>query len=320
LRATEGERPSDSIHRSALTRHAATVSTESIASPSTSAAQAPAACSRCGAPLAEDQRYCLQCGERRVAMSSFLAGETSAAGAAATPAGPPQPPGPVVRAQEGGSPNNTLLVIAGVGVLLLAMGVGVLIGRSMAPKQTAAPAEVVTVGAAPGALASTSAAESFSDDWPAGKTAYTVQLQTLPEAGTTVVAVTAAKTAAGGKGASAVGALKSADFSSLTAGSYIIYSGEYKNRAEAEKALKGLTKSFPSATVIRVSNGGGGSGGGAGGGAGAGSSGPPAGAGAGAGKPSQPSSLEHPAPAPSLKKGKNYEKESAELPNVVETP
>ncbi len=76
-----------------------------------------------------------------------------------------------------------------------------------------------------------------------------MQLQTLPQPGTAVSAVEAAKTAASAKGAKAVGALKSEEFSSLTAGSYVIYSGDYHKRAEAEKALAGLRKSFPGAKV-----------------------------------------------------------------------
>ena len=56
----------------------------------------------------------------------------------------PPPATPPVAAGRPGEPagqrNTTLNVIAGVGVLLLAMGVGVLIGRSGASsKQSAAP-------------------------------------------------------------------------------------------------------------------------------------------------------------------------------------
>lgn len=49
-----------------------------------------------------------------------------------------------------GQRGNTVTVIAGVGVLLLAMGVGVLIGRSGNSKPAAAPAPVISV-AQPGA-------------------------------------------------------------------------------------------------------------------------------------------------------------------------
>jgi hypothetical protein len=196
-----------------------------------------------------------------------------------------------------------------VGVLLLAMGVGVLIGRSAGSKQLTAPAQVISVGSAQAGGASSAAGESsFTGDWPAGSTGYTVQLQTLPAPGTSLSAVEAAKTAASAKGAKAVGALKSEEFSSLTAGSYVIYSGVYHKRPEAEKALSGLKKSFPGAKVIKVSNGGSSS-----------STEPPTtspgGVGESESKPAPPSVLNK------LKgsKGKSYEEKSKNLPNVVET-
>ena len=197
-----------------------------------------------------------------------------------------------------------------MGVLLLAMGVGVLIGRAGAPKQAAVPAQVISVASptSAGAGASTSSELSFTSDWPSGTTGYTVQLQTLAQTGTTVSAVEAAKTAASAKGAKAVGALKSEEFSSLTAGDYVIYSGDYHGKAEAEKALAGLKKSFPGASVINVSNG---------------TSGSPA-AGSGSTSGGAGSSPSHPAPPSVLKslkgaKGKSYEEKSKNLPNVVET-
>jgi hypothetical protein len=189
------------------------------------------------------------------------------------------------------------------------MGVGVLIGRSGGPRQAAAPAQVLTV---PGS-ATTSAPhgeESFTDDWPSGTKGYTVQLQTLPQSGTTVASIEQAKTAASSKGAAAVGALKSEDFSSLTAGSYVIYSGVYHHRAEAQKALGGLAKKFPGAKVIEVSAGRSGK---------SGSGGSKSGGGSGSG-----SNLNNPAPPSVLEglkhsKGKSYEEKSKNLPNVVST-
>ncbi len=134
-----------------------------------------------------------------------------------------------------------------------------------------------------------------------------MQLQTLPQSGTAVSAVEAAKSSASAKGAKAVGALKSEEFSSLTAGSYVIYSGVYHKKSEAEKALGGVKKSFPGAKVVKVSNGESSSSTG-----GSSSSG---GAGSSESKPAPPSVLN------SLKgaKGKSYEEKSKNLPDVVET-
>jgi hypothetical protein len=290
----------------------ATLSTESIASSSPPAAETAERCTSCGALLATDQRYCLQCGERHVPVSDFLRAGSSPAAQHSTPAGSSPPAFPPAGSIAGAAQhprNNMLSVIAGVGVLLLAMGVGVLIGRAGQSKQAAAPAEVITVGAST-AAGTRPAEEALTDDWPSGTKGYTVQLEKLPSEGTTVKAVEQAKTEAGTKGASSVGGLKSEDFSSLTSGSYIIYSGIYHKRAEAQKALGDLKKKFPGATVIEISNGSDGSGSKA-------STGSKGGSGVGASEsnPAPPSVLE------SLKssKGKSYEEKSKALPDVVST-
>jgi hypothetical protein len=259
--------------------------------------------------LAHDQRYCLECGERLVPMSSVLSGAPQSQAAAAPGApGAPTPPGAAPPSTGGPERNNnTLTVIAGVGVLLLALGVGVLIGRANSPKQASTPAPVISVASPTStATATTPASEAaFTSDWPSGKNGYTVQLQTLAEPGTTVAAVEAAKSAASAKGAKSVGALKSEEFSSLTAGSYVVYSGVYQGKPEAEKALSGLRKTFPGAKVIKVSN---------------------AAASSSSGTPSSvpPSSESHPAPPTVLNKlkgtsHKTYEETSKNLPDVVET-
>ncbi len=87
------------------------------------------ACPSCGAPMAKDQRYCLECGARRgdprlPFMDAVVFMEASKQPEAA--AAPPSPPS---EARRGGVSNNAAL-IAGVGTLVLAIGVGVLIGRA----------------------------------------------------------------------------------------------------------------------------------------------------------------------------------------------
>jgi hypothetical protein len=272
-------------------------------------------------PLAEDQRYCLQCGERAAPMSSVLLagpplGARAQAAPGATPPSPQGPPGvspprPPGSGEDAGR-GNALTVIAGVGVLLLAMGIGVLIGRSTHSKPSGAAPQVISVqSSTPSAGAP--AAEPFTDDWPVGSGGYTVQLQTLPVASTQVSAVETAKADAEGKGAKSVGALKTDDFAGMTAGNYVIYAGKYKNKAEAEKALPGLKKSFPGASVLHVGVSGAGK-----------SSDQGAGAKSGSGSSGVGSDAKHPAP-PSVveslksKSGKSYEEQSKNLPNVVST-
>jgi hypothetical protein len=121
-------------------------------------------CAACAAPLAGDQRYCLQCGERRGAPRlPFMDGRTRPASPAERPPRPPRGP----RASAGAT------LVAGIATLLLAMGVGVLIGKSGHDKAAkATPAvQVVTV---PGGGAAASAAT----------TAGTATKQTASSAGT----------------------------------------------------------------------------------------------------------------------------------------
>jgi hypothetical protein len=110
------------------------------------------ACGACGAAMAIDQRYCLECGQRRGEprlpfMDAVVLME--AVRQSRQPPPPPQPP----KRKRGISPNAAL--IAGVGTLLLALGIGVLIGHSGTHEvaQTAAAPQVITVGSGGGEVA-----------------------------------------------------------------------------------------------------------------------------------------------------------------------
>ncbi len=124
-------------------------------------------CAQCTAPLAPDQRYCLHCGAPRAHVNGPISGgrpggpqpQTASSSQATTPSGVPQSPPPgTPGVPPGSSPglsvaspanrNNTLALLAGVGVLLLAMGVGVLIGRASAGTAKVPPAQVISVGGA----------------------------------------------------------------------------------------------------------------------------------------------------------------------------
>ncbi len=113
-------------------------------------------CTSCGSALSRDQRYCLSCGTRRsganlhfqqilaadsAAQAATWADRTAAAGAAAG---------------DGAATRSSMPALASIACLLLALGVGVLIGRSGG--STAAPTQAVTAapvatGAAPDAAA-----------------------------------------------------------------------------------------------------------------------------------------------------------------------
>jgi hypothetical protein len=90
--------------------------------------------------MASDQRYCVNCGARR-GRPRFPAEPVASAGDRVPAPAPAAPPSP--QSRWGGA----TALIAGVGTLLLAMGVGVLIGHNTSdtPTRAAAP-QVITVG------------------------------------------------------------------------------------------------------------------------------------------------------------------------------
>jgi len=211
-------------------------------------------CAHCAAPLADDQRYCLNCGfrigEGRVdfmdTIKTRIKREVAASGG---DAGTPGATGSLYPWWR----SPIAPIGAAVAVFLLILGVGILIGNSGddSGKQAVAPPQVITVqgGGAPAAAAEV----PFTADWPGGQDGFTIQLQALPKEGTQVTAVDAAKSDATTKGALEVGALDSDQFASLDPGNYVIYTGQYDTRKEAQKALKGIKETFPDASVVEVS-------------------------------------------------------------------
>jgi hypothetical protein len=117
--------------------------------------------------VAVDQRYCLHCGQRcgepRLPFMNavtFMDAMRAPSEALAAPAPPPP-------RRRRTSPNAAL--IAGVGTLLLAMGVGVLIGHSgnqTVATNAAAPAQVITVNGGGG---ETETAATANQNGAAGK-------------------------------------------------------------------------------------------------------------------------------------------------------
>ena len=108
-------------------------------------------CRSCGSPLAADQRYCLQCGNRvaeaRVPFLDILGSQRPAVAA-----GAPAVSERTTRWSFGRMSTNAAAV-AGVACLLLALGVGVLIGNSGNKSATdnATPQIISVGGAAPAA-------------------------------------------------------------------------------------------------------------------------------------------------------------------------
>jgi hypothetical protein len=220
-------------------------------------------CPACGAPLASDQRYCLNCGRRRagarVPYADLLAGR--APEEVLTPAAsPPPPPAP--------PPRRTVpagMALAGAGGVALVLAVGVLIGAATTtddeePRQVAAaPVQqeppVINVNAA--AAPEETTEDEFAGDWP-GDEGWTVQLEALPKDDTEVSEVDQAKSDAEAQGAEDVGALDSDEWVSLEPGQYVVYSGVFTGKgakAKAQAAAKRLQKDFPEAKAVEVSAG-----------------------------------------------------------------
>ena len=260
-------------------------------------------CSVCNAALAPDQRYCLNCGHRltapRVDFERSLGLQPAPAPVEAKP-----------NRWDRFGPLQTLMAL---GAVLLALGVGIVIGRGNGSGAAAKP-QIVTVagGAAPtsGTAGSGTAqsVSSISEDWPSGKSGYTVEIGTLAKAGATAATVASAKSSASGKGAQAVGALDGDQHGGTPTGKYVIYAGVYSSKKQATAAAAKLRKSFPGAIVLHVTPQGSGSGGGGNGGGGGGSGG---GGGTNSGA-SAASSLKG-------KSGNAYVKASAKLPSTVGT-
>lgn len=219
-------------------------------------------CPACGAPLAADQRYCLNCGRRRagsrVPYADLLAGRAPEDVLAPASSPPPPPPPPEPRRTV---PLTVAAVAGGCAALVLALGVllGAATSGEEAPRQVAAqPVQqrppVINVNAGTPTAA---AEEEFASDWP-GEDGFTIQLETLDKASSAVADVDSAKSEAEAAGAEEVGALDSDDWPSIDPGLYVIYSGVYtgkKAKADAQKALKKLKKDFPDAQVVEVSGG-----------------------------------------------------------------
>jgi hypothetical protein len=102
-------------------------------------------CSNCGAQLAPDQRYCVECGERRGKPRFSLASGSAAASQRDVA---PRASGRWSSLRA----SSSATLVAGIATLLLAMGVGVLIGHSNGGKSQA---QVITVNGGSGAAATT---------------------------------------------------------------------------------------------------------------------------------------------------------------------
>jgi hypothetical protein len=218
-------------------------------------------CDVCDAPLDGLQRYCLNCGQRSRYIGNpaldFLVAKRKPSRLA---------PKSEVASGTGGSNDK----VAGIprdaipwlfGGISLALIFGVLFGsilgggnnEDLIAALKSQPQQVAAVAAAP--TSATAATEvTLTSDFKLDN-GYAIQITTLPATGTDQAAADSAKKAATDKGAKDVGLISQSDFTitpAPEAGAYVVYSGEFKKKEDATKALGKLKKAFPEAAVIAV--------------------------------------------------------------------
>ncbi|MEA2124233.1 MAG: hypothetical protein QOI80_1015 [Solirubrobacteraceae bacterium] len=214
-------------------------------------------CDECGSPTDEQQRYCVSCGAnlRRPGDPVGRYFATSAAARRVVRSAPRPATGPRRRRTE------SRWIAVAFALLPIAAAIGVAVGRdtgnadaNLVAALKAQKAPVVNVGGGAAGEEATIAAAAISSDFSLER-GFVVELSTLAAADADAAAVRAAKDAAKEKGAKDVGVINPADFilSPDSSGDLVIYSGEFKGKGDATKALAKLKKDFPKAKVVEVS-------------------------------------------------------------------
>jgi hypothetical protein len=204
-------------------------------------------CEVCGAPLDDGQRYCVNCATRRREAGNPT-GRYFASAARRTRRA--VSPGSIQAAAPSGGRAAAVLFLL---LLPIAVAIGVLVGQGGGNNDDQLLAALKNVGTGAAATPTTASAPTLTSDFTLDK-GYTVKLSSLP-ADADQAAADTAKSDAESKGAKDVGIITPADFTLTPAdssGGPIVYSGQFKTKAEAEAALKKLKAKFPKAAVVAV--------------------------------------------------------------------
>jgi hypothetical protein len=222
-----------------------------------------AACPRCGTPYEPFQEYCLECGER-LPVNQGLVGVLATGW----------------QRRLGWYPGDWIWpTLAFLALAVLATALAVILGsnHSNRSRTVVATANSVTLG--PGAASGTvptvpteslpTAPEptvttrtkpaakpkppaSAVTEWPAGKSGYTVVLESVPTTTGRAFALARAKRARAA-GLSQVGVLDSSNYSSFHPGYYVVFAGIYGSSGDASSAVStARTKGFRDAYEKQV--------------------------------------------------------------------
>jgi len=202
-------------------------------------------CPRCGAPHEPGQEYCLECGYRlqpapglvgrlsggwqsrfgwypgdwfwRVLLGLVIAIAGATAAIVLTDAGAENPP---IVATAGGAPHTPTSAPETATVTLPSVSTA-----PGPPPTPSKPPPSTTTAPAPGSLTA----------WPAGRSGFTVVLESIPTSAGRSLAFARAR-AASRAGLPQVGVLDSGRYSSLHPGYYVVFSGIYTSNGQADAA------------------------------------------------------------------------------------
>ena len=224
-------------------------------------------CPRCGAPYGPNQEYCLECGFRlwgsrggfrgleaawRERFGSYpgdwiwpvllgfviaVAGATVAIVVGASDGGGGNP----IVATKGGPPHTPTTPPATETVALPTV-----------PSGTPTTAPPPTPTTPPPATSPPATSRGALTSWPASQNGFTVVLESIPTSAGRSFALARARAAAR-SGVSKVGILDSGRFSSLHPGYFVVFSGVYGTRSEADRArVTASAKGYPAAYAREI--------------------------------------------------------------------
>ena len=212
-------------------------------------------CPRCGAPYAPRQEYCLECG-LRLPVSGGVVATLASAWRRRLPYYPGDWIWPVLVAFLIAVIAATVAIVAtrdsgGRKTLVATTTQGALGGSvtTVGPTgpETSATSTTPATSPAPPPPPPPPPAPTAVQSWPAGKSGYTVVLNSLPTSGGRAPADRVAK-AALRAGLTNVGVLDSSSYSSLHPGYYVVWSGVFDSLAQAQDALSSAHSSgYPGA-------------------------------------------------------------------------